>query len=77
MSAKILKIRVIPNSKINKIIEAKDDWLKIKLTAPAHEGKANKALMNFLSQEYKIAKNKIQLVSGQKSRDKIVKLLVI
>ena len=77
MAAKILKIKIIPNSKINKIVEEKEDWLKIKLTAPAHEGKANEALMNFLSQEYKIAKNKIQLVSGQKSRDKTVKLLVI
>jgi len=72
MAKKILKIKVIPNSKLNKIIEKKDDFLKIKLSAPAHEGKANKALINFLSQEFKIAKSKITIIKGKKSREKTI-----
>lgn len=69
-----LKIKVIPNSKINKIVERKDNYLKIKLTAPAHEGKANKALIKFLSLYFKVAKNKIALVSGEKSHEKIISM---
>jgi uncharacterized protein (TIGR00251 family) len=70
MSEKLYRIRVIPNSKVNKIIEKAYDFLKIKLTAPSHEGKANKALIEFLSREFKLPKSKIQIVSGLKTRDK-------
>ncbi len=70
----IFIVKVIPNSKINKIIERDGNYLKIKLTEPAHEGKANKALVTFLSKEFKTAKNKITIISGEKSRDKKIKL---
>ena len=76
MSEKLYRIRVIPNSKVNKIIEQADDFLKIKLTAPAHEGKANKALIEFLSREFKTPKNKIQILSGLKNRDKKIKIKI-
>ncbi|MCX6743240.1 MAG: DUF167 domain-containing protein [Candidatus Parcubacteria bacterium] len=72
MLEKIIKVKVIPNSKLNKIVEQKDDFYKIKLTAPAHEGKANKALLNFLSRELKVAKSKITIIKGNKSREKTV-----
>lgn len=69
---KIYSIKVLPNSKINKIVEERADFLKIKLIAPAHEGMANKALIKFLSSYFKIAKNKIKIISGEKSREKKV-----
>lgn len=75
MENKIYTIKVIPNSKINKIIEQTDNFLKIKLTSPAHEGKANQALINFLSKHFKIAKNKIKIISGEKSKEKKVSLI--
>jgi uncharacterized protein (TIGR00251 family) len=75
MEGKILRVKVIPNSKSNKIVEQKNNFLKIKLTAPAHEGKANKALISFLSQTLKIPKNKIQIISGEKAREKKVLLI--
>jgi len=74
MLKKIYKIKVIPNSKINKIVKQTDNYLKIKLSAPAHEGKANLALIKFLSQELKIAKNKIKIIKGEKSREKLIQI---
>lgn len=71
---KILKIKVIPNSKITKIIEESSDTLKIKLQAPALEGKANKALLAFLSEHFHKPKSKITLQNGEKSRLKTVKI---
>jgi len=71
-----IKVKVIPNSKINKLIEQSDGSYKIKLQAPAIEGKANKALVSFLSEHFKIAKNKIIIISGEKSREKSIKLLI-
>lgn len=75
MPEKIYSVKVIPNSKIDKIVAESAASLKIKLTAPAHEGKANKALSEFLSQYFKIAKNKISIISGEKKREKKIKIL--
>lgn len=68
------QIKVIPNSKVNKIVETGDNFLKIKLQAPAHEGKANLALIKFLSLHFKVPKSKVSLVSGAKSREKVIKI---
>ncbi|MBN1325997.1 DUF167 domain-containing protein [Candidatus Falkowbacteria bacterium] len=71
---KIYSIKVLPGSKVNKIIEQKQNYLKIKLSAPAYEGKANLSLIKFLSACFNISKNKIKIISGLKSRDKKVSL---
>ena len=46
--------------------------IKIKLRAPAVEGKANSALRSFLAEELKISERGILLARGQKSREKII-----
>ncbi|HDQ23186.1 MAG TPA: DUF167 domain-containing protein [Candidatus Uhrbacteria bacterium] len=74
MPKKIYKIKVIPNSKINKIIGESEDYLKIKLTAPAMENKANKALLIFLSDYFQIPKKKIKIISGEKNRLKKIQI---
>ena len=74
MSEKIYTIKVIPNSSLNKIVEIKDNFLKIKIAAQPEKGKANRALIDFLSQEFRISKNKIQILAGEMSRVKIVKI---
>ncbi len=74
MKAKSYLIRVIPNSKTEKIVEEGDSYLKIKLTAPAYENKANKAVINFLANHFKIAKNRIKILSGNKSREKKIEI---
>ena len=45
--------------------------IKIKLRAPAVEGKANGALRSFLAEELKIPERSIALERGQKSRAKL------
>lgn len=74
MAEKIYKVKIIPNSKINKIIEQTETFLKLKLTAPAKEGKANRALLDFLSEYFKMPKSQIQIIQGEKSREKKIKL---
>jgi uncharacterized protein len=48
--------------------------IKIKLRAPAVEGKANAALRAFLAEELKIPKRNIVLERGQQSRDKLIRI---
>lgn len=74
MAAKLLQIKIIPNSKINKIVEQKENFYKIKLMAPAVEGKANKSLLSFLSGLLKIPKSKIEIAKGEKSREKTIRI---
>jgi len=68
-----LNVKVIPNAKQNKLVE-EPGRLKVYLTAPAVEGKANEALIEFLAEHFKIKKNKISIVRGEKSREKIVEI---
>jgi len=69
----LYNIRVIPNAKQNKIIK-EADRLKICLTAPPVDGKANKALIKFLADHFGVKKSSVKIVRGQKSRDKVVEI---
>ncbi|GEM_PF-429265 len=69
-----LNIKVIPNSKENKIIE-ETDRLKIYLKERAQDGKANKALIDLLAKHFSCKKSQIKIVKGEKSREKIVEIL--
>jgi uncharacterized protein (TIGR00251 family) len=51
-----------------------DGRLKINLTAPPVEGKANAALIKFLAKFLGLKKSQIEITSGQSSRQKTVRL---
>lgn len=68
-----ISVKVVPRSAKNEIIgQMADGVLKIKLTAPPTDGKANQSLINLLAEKYHKSKNKIKIISGQTSRKKIV-----
>lgn len=68
-----LSIKVIPNSKQEKIIQ-EINRLKVYVKSPAIEGKANKALIELLSKHFNSKKSNISIVSGLKSRNKIIEI---
>ena len=68
-----LNIKVIPNAKQNKLVH-EADRVKLYLTAPPVEGKANKALVDFLAEYYKVKKRDIRIVRGERGREKIVEI---
>ena len=65
-----IKLRISPNASKNEIIKNEDGTIKVKITAQPVEGKANKALIEFLSKEFKIPKTSIEIVRGDSSKDK-------
>ena len=65
----LIRIRIVPNSSKNEII-LEDEFIKIKITAQPIENKANKALVEFLSKTFKIAKSNIEIVKGDTSKEK-------
>jgi len=66
-------VKVVPNAKQNKVVE-EAGRLKVYLTAPPVEGKANKDLIEFLSEHFGVKKNKIKIIRGEKLRDKVVEI---
>lgn len=71
-----IKIRVLPRSSKNEVVgEMADGILKVKLTAPPVDGKANEALLELLAEHCGVKKNKIKLASGLTSKNKVVEIV--
>lgn len=71
----IINIKVEPRSSRSGITGPYGDALKVKLTSPPVEGKANKELVEVLAKEFGIRKKDVEIISGQSSKNKIVKLM--
>ena len=71
----LIHLKIIPNSSKNEIIKSAEG-IKIKLTAQPVDGKANKALIEYLSKELKIAKSYIEIVKGHTNKEKTILLKI-
>lgn len=70
----LLSIYVQTRSSSNKIAGRHGDALKICITTPPIEGKANKAVIAFLAKFFGLPKSSVTIKSGKKSRTKSIKL---
>jgi uncharacterized protein len=70
-----LKIRVIPNAKKTEFTGYREDELVLRLNAPALEGKANKAALEYVSRYFGVPRSAVMMVSGEKSRHKIFQIV--
>ena len=70
-----ISVLLQPRSSKTRTMGVYGDSLKIAVTAPPVEGKANQALIEFVSAALKLPKSSISIVSGESSRRK--KLLVL
>ena len=68
-----INVRVIPRAKKNEISGfMADGSLKIRLTAPPVDGKANRALIKLLANTLGVSASQISISSGEHSRNKSV-----
>lgn len=67
----VLTLRISPNASKNEIIKS-EDGIKVKITAQPIDGKANKALIEYLSKKFKIPKSLFEIIKGETSKDKTV-----
>ena len=68
-----LALRVTPRASKNEIVEVMNDGtVKVHLTAPPVEGKANEALLKFLAEILDVAASRLDIVAGAGGRDKLV-----
>ncbi len=67
-----LKVRVLPKASRSQVDGYEDGTLKLRVTAPPTEGKANAGVIALLAKTLGISKSKLQIVRGQSSRNKVV-----
>ena len=68
-----LALRVTPRASKNEIVEVlSDGTVKVHLTAPPVEGKANEALLRFLSEVLDVPVSRLDIVAGAGGRDKLI-----
>lgn len=72
-----LSIRVIPNASTSEVAGRDGQTWKIRLAAPAIEGKANEALIRFLADALDVAPSMIEILKGHGSKTKIVDVPLI
>lgn len=69
-----MDIYLQPRSKSNEVVDITDEHVKIKLTALPIGGRANIALREWLAKSFKVRKAQVQLVKGELSRHKTIKI---
>ncbi|ABS76554.1 YggU family protein [Coxiella burnetii] len=68
----ILTVYIQPGAKQTQISGKHGEHIKIRLQAPPTEGKANKALIDFLAQRLKLNPSSITIIRGEKARLKTI-----
>lgn len=65
-------VDVTTQAQHTQVLKHSDSVLRVKVTAPAVDGKANKALISVLADYFGVPKSKILILSGEKRKRKIV-----
>jgi uncharacterized protein (TIGR00251 family) len=70
----VLTLHVQPGAKRSEIAGLHGEALKIRLAAPPIEGRANEALLRFISELFGVPQRNVELLRGAQSRHKMVKI---
>ena len=70
-----LTLHIQPGAKKTEFAGLHGDALKIRLSAPPVDGKANEALIKFVAETLKLPRSAVNLKSGQTSRRKVLELI--
>ncbi len=68
------QIRVHPRARKNAIVGEFGDALKVALTAPPIEGRANEAVLAFFAEFLNVPRSSVTIAAGQSSRNKVIRV---
>ncbi len=71
-----IELKVIARAKKEIVEKISENSYRIKVTAPPEKGKANKRVIELLSEELGVRKQDIRIVSGETSNRKILEIAV-
>lgn len=67
-----ISVRVQPRASRDRVLGFRDGTLRVSVTAPPHDGKANAALLELLAERLGVAKSRLSILQGHTARDKVV-----
>lgn len=70
----LINVRIIPRASRDQLVGISNDRLKLKITAAPVDGKANEALIRYISDLFGVAKSRIEIVRGHRGREKTVSI---
>lgn len=70
-----ITLKVVPRASKDQVVGEENGELKVRLKAPPVDGAANEALIRFLALKLEVPKSSLELMSGQVSRHKVVRVL--
>jgi uncharacterized protein len=74
LNTSTISVRVRPGADRNEVGEVLDGVVLVQVVAPAHEGRANRALCRVLAEFLGVAPSRVVIVRGQRSREKLVEV---
>ncbi|MCI0641251.1 MAG: DUF167 domain-containing protein [Gemmataceae bacterium] len=66
----VLSVRAQPGARRNGLVGEQNNALKVAVTAPPDQGKANQAIVELLREELNLKRSQVAILSGLTSRDK-------
>ena len=69
-----IRVRVQPKASGNQILGFREDVLRLRVTAPPEDGRANAAVVRLLAQTLGISHSRLEVVWGHSSRDKLIRV---
>ena len=69
--------KVHPRAKKNAITGTIGDTLKLSLTTPPVDGRANEACIEFFAKLFQVSRSSVTIAAGEKSRNKVVRIVGI
>jgi uncharacterized protein (TIGR00251 family) len=70
----VLSLHIQPRASKNELCGVQDNALKVRLTSPPVDGAANKLCREFLADVFKVPKSSVEIISGETSRHKRVRI---
>lgn len=70
----IFSVRLVPRASVSEIVGEHDGAVKVRIAAPPVDGAANAELIRLLAKTFKVPKGDIEIISGQTSRSKQVRI---
>ena len=68
------QVRATPRAKRNKVQRQPDGSLKVYVTAPPEDGRANEAVIEVLAEFFGVKRRQVEIISGATSRNKVVRV---
>ena len=72
--AVFFSVRVVPRASKSEIVGEIDGALKVRLCSPPVDGAANAELIKMLAREFGVSRGRVEIVSGQNSRTKRIRI---